>query len=273
VQSITDIILKKWRNKKLAPFYIIRPPLLDTNYKLEKWSKDLLIKVFQEYYGIEVQSAENKIESGHSDILFINKESKSKQYSIENLQIQELFRMQNYNAKELKHRFIFFNEAQAISVALSNKLLKLLEEPKQDTTIFFLNGSHIPMLSTIESRAITLYLPNPTDYKQIQRKAPQKDLSQHLDNYFKDNNIELPKELINSVSHRKVAEFIEYFTKKKELRTYLLEALGDYMTGQFVNAQTKSNWLTEIQNYKRNEAFNNVFGERIFGLINAAFQV
>lgn len=272
-QTISQIIIKKWKNQKLAPFYIIRPPLLNTNFDLESWSKDLLISLLKEHYDIDRQAAEHKLEIGHSDIQFINKEAKGKQYSVENLQVQELFRMQNYNAGEMGHRFIFFNEAEAISAILSNKLLKLLEEPKLDSTIFFLNGSHIPMLSTIESRAITLYLPNPEKEKNLSKNQPDKNLSQHLKNYFHGHQLDLPQELLDSISRQEVAELIEHFTKKKDLRPYLIDALSDYMSSPFVNAQNKSNWLTEVQSYKHNESYNNVFGERIFGLINAALQI
>lgn len=272
VKNITDIIISKWKSKKLAPFYIIRPPLLDSNFDLQTWSEKLLVILLKEHYLINEQDALRKLKSGQSDILFINKELKKKQYTVDNVHIQELLRMQNYSAKELHHRFVFFNDAEDITTTLSNKLLKILEEPKLDTTIFFLNGSHSPMLSTIESRAITLYLPNTQKSKLNNVSNEVKDLSLSIKQYFLSLDIELPQEVVDSIGRKQFSETIEYFTKKKGQRLHLIDAISGHMAKPFIKVNNKTNWLEELQSYKTNEKFNNSYGERVFGLLSAAFK-
>jgi DNA polymerase III delta prime subunit len=157
---LKESLLSKFKTKELSHFYILSCPLSQDEARtyLDEWSQDFLSDILcQKREGLSKEKALDSLKLGHADIQFI--ETKNKSYTVTGGEFDEFFKFLQHSANELDHKFIFVKDTHKITETLSNKLLKTLEEPPVDITIFFLDPIKKEILPTIASRAIMLNLP------------------------------------------------------------------------------------------------------------------
>jgi DNA polymerase-3 subunit delta' len=139
---------------------------------LKKYDKDMLAQVYLARYG---QSTDPKIWfkeflsgitklSDHPDVLWVSRDLKKdkeqeNEYKVDSASIKSLLNFLNFKAYELKKKFIFIEDAHLLSVIVSNKLLKVLEEMPVAFCLFLLAPKQESLLPTVESRAIKILLP------------------------------------------------------------------------------------------------------------------
>lgn len=154
--ELIKILLSKWDRNTLSHFYLFRS-------RPGSMARDLLNSVLENFLsqaiakekGLSIQSAKNIIQNGHPDILYINEEDRTKNYTLNDEAIVDFLKFHGYGNFELKQRFAIINDASLLSETILNKFLKTLEEPTKNTTIIFLEPTGTRLMPTIESRAIT----------------------------------------------------------------------------------------------------------------------
>jgi DNA polymerase-3 subunit delta' len=139
---------------------------------LKKYDKDMLAQVYLARYD---QCTDPKIWfqeflagitklPDHPDILWVSRDYKKdkeqeNEYKVDSASIKSLLNFLNFRAYELKKKFIFIEDAHLLSVIVSNKLLKVLEEMPVAFCLFLLAPKQESLLPTVESRAIKILLP------------------------------------------------------------------------------------------------------------------
>ncbi len=150
--KVESILLKKFQENSLAHFYHIKNSRAyeqeHTEY-FHQWMISLLKSC--------TQSASLKQQwSNVTDILFVGLEEPKSQYQVQDF--LEVFKMQEVKPLQLGHQFIVISHAHKISSTIWNKLLKVLEEPRECSSIFLLNPTSCKLLPTIESRCLDIRL-------------------------------------------------------------------------------------------------------------------
>lgn len=145
--DLQETLLKKYDSDMLAQVYLARYSQ-STDPKI--WFKELL-------------SGITKI-SDHPDVLWVSRDLKKdkeleNEYKVDSASIKSLLNFLNFRAYELKKKFIFIEDAHLLSVIVSNKLLKVLEEMPVAFCLFLLAPKQESLLLTVESRAIKILLP------------------------------------------------------------------------------------------------------------------
>jgi hypothetical protein len=142
-----------WKNSKLPHFNIFLGPKNEDLF-LQSIIDHFLIEVLVKEQSFSQGQAKEVLEKGHADILWINKSSiKRKSYRIQDNDFEDMLKFLEYKPLQLNKRFIIIRDADLLSYALCNKLLKTLEEPNQDTIIIFLAPEDTNFIQTIISRA------------------------------------------------------------------------------------------------------------------------
>ena len=131
----------------LATFYIVYHPDKDT---LRSWACDFLAKV--------LPGLTHPLDNPHPDIFYLSRKEEE-DYKMKDGELNEVFRFDRHRPVELPQKCLFLEGPHLIGESSSNKLLKTLEEPLADTSIFFLHYAQRPLLKTVTSRAIVLRLP------------------------------------------------------------------------------------------------------------------
>jgi DNA polymerase III delta prime subunit len=145
LDKVQKILYKKFKEDKLAHFYLVEPSIVDNESKLLSWCSELIL---------EMNDLFNKDILNQPDILILQPDANAKQYSID--QISEIFNFTMYNPLSLSKKYLIIPEAHKLSPIHSNKLLKTFEEPPIGLNIFLLNPQKSKILNTIESRSIKL---------------------------------------------------------------------------------------------------------------------
>jgi DNA polymerase-3 subunit delta' len=172
----------------------------------------------------------------HPDVIYLTKAPDKKNISVE--QVRET-RSKIYRGTFLNsHKIILISEAETLSLAASNALLKILEEPTQKTIFIFLAPSLQNIPATILSRLqLIKFMPVPTE--QLEAYLVQQGLGKaeayelaHLAGGF-------PGRILPLFNHPKL--LTEYKNKFLEL----LESISDDLSSRFalvekLAAQTNS---------------------------------
>jgi hypothetical protein len=273
MQSLTELLIKQQKAGKLAPFYIIRPPLMDPEFDLNLWSKDYLSIILSQHYQTTSDRALEKLEHGHNDILIIEKDESKKAYHVEHEGLSELVRMQSYKPSELAHQYILIMNAELITDIIANKLLKILEEPRSHQSIFFLCQGHRPLMKTIQSRAITLHHPYVKARKAVKDKKSLPPILDYLKSYFEEHEQKVPTQVIDAFASQSYHIIIDHFAKNKELTQHLMNALSHYHTHPLLAAAFKIHWQSELARYERSQTFHNYASQRVFSLAHMTHSI
>jgi hypothetical protein len=148
------VIAHKLKTDELGHFYHITPSKSTDNSEfLKSWLLEILANAMSD----EKKSFNHESILNHEDLLIIKSEEQ-KNYKL--VDFNDFFSFLNYNASRFNRKIIVIENAEKLGVAVSNKLLKSLEEPPVKSTIFLLNDQKISLLETVKSRAISIRVPN-----------------------------------------------------------------------------------------------------------------
>jgi hypothetical protein len=139
---------------------------------------------------------------------------------------------------------VVFEHSELITPIIANKLLKTLEEPVGDLTLFWLNPTGAKLLPTIESRALTLRL------KWLQEKAST-PLIEDLKKRFETG---LP-----------LADFLEESKKNFTLDRLLQEAL-EYEVSHDGTAQLKQELLNLVKSWNEAQIYHQSPGPTLMAM-------
>lgn len=273
MNSTAQTLFNLYRKDRLAPFYIIRPPVLSTgelmDQALKLSYKELCLSILQHN---QYPNPEQTLELGHSDITFIDKEEKHKNYKQDDPGMLDFFSAQKHGPLSLKRKLIWVDQAHHITEKFLNKWLKTLEEPQEDITTFFLVPHQSPLLQTIESRAITLKIGQ--EFSYVRPKEPG-SFAQFLQEKLSldENNSETIKALqkaLNSffTNPKFIHEAIEQLKNKPELQSSLFENFQEYWCTASADPRRLERALEEIKWMKRSQTFHNLASERLYGLLS-----
>lgn len=269
-----QLLYQKYMQKMLAHFYIITaPPHHPTpSLFLEKWIEGFLLRVIMQEKGINQASAQNVFQLGHGDILQIKKEEDTERYLTEDF--EELLYFQNYYNFEFSHRFAIVYNAQNITDHVANKLLKTLEEPREGSTIIFLNSSSQQFLPTIRSRAIELKLQNKNKDSLTSGLLDPKERLAWFTAQIKNRQLSCDAESALCSYLNQQSSEQEFLTNKKIEKDdwqKLLHLLLEYNCCQATNFQQKQKIMDEIKWFEQSQIFGQPQWERFLGLLKSSF--
>lgn len=283
--NIEEIFKKKYRENKLAHFYILSAPQQCTSPRLflEDWINNFLFNVYSAEK--KVDSYQNYLESvrnGHNDILFISKKDDGKEYLIKDKQFDDFFSFQKYKNFEFRYKFIIVYDSHQISTTLSNKLLKVLEEPQDNTVILFLNPTEKKLLPTIESRAINIKLQENKNKVAISPLLEISEFENWLnkviitdDSAFEKNyatfmlSKKTKQELITTVRNNKISiKLLDTFKKDKLAQITTAQCMLEWMRISKTSFSKKNEFITELKRFQESQIFNNNSSESMYGLLS-----
>lgn len=247
---LLNILTEKWKTKTLGHFYLVEchQDTFDKNLAINQFIQSFLINVLVTT-GKTVTVAGKMIKGkSHPDLFFVGEDQETS-YKVDEL--AEFFSFNELAPLELKHKFIVIHYAHFFTVAIANKLLKILEEPNKNTTIFLLNPRGGELLPTIRSRAIKLKLPWVQQVTQLSKDE------------------ELVRKIMTDLKHQKcgIAEAMESM-KNVELETdeEILRVILQEKT-QNLDFQHQEKLLKQIHWMKKSDSYNNSLQERVFSLL------
>ncbi len=272
-------LLLKLEQAQAAPFYIIRPSGLDPTPRqsLLRWHSQFLNTYFVKVLKINSSQAQSKIELGHQDLLTIIQEEPLEYYKIETGDLKDFFQTQNYKPIELPQKLITIADAEYIPERYGNKMLKNLEEPQKNTTVFFLTSSLKPLLATIESRAIHLQLTleKPFQFNQNDLTKPKEITSwfrqkwqEHSDLWNKYES--LLEAFFSDPKHK--YEILNAVKKDQKFQILFFNLILEWHQKNQSHYLAKNDILNEIQWFQQAKTFHNSPSERFFGLLYQTFQ-
>jgi hypothetical protein len=194
------------------------------------------------------------LDAGHPDILFIRPKSDRKElnYLIEDF--ADFFSFLELRPFQLKYRFIIVEEIHLINEIISNKLLKALEEPPKNTSIFFLESIPHEHLATLEGRALHISIPSTPPVYEFP-KLPS-SLKEHLNCFWQQNRG--LQSILDSLKHHP-----EY---EQDLKLLLFHLECKRPEGGF---EQKEKTLAYMREAQRSKIFHNSPIERHLLLLEA----
>ena len=260
-------LLEKLAAGNSAPLYIIRPPS-DGHFQLRDWHQNFLVNLLGKTTGLDSKAARERLKWGHPDLPVLAPASPGQNYKIEDADLAPLFSAQAHRPLELPQRLISILDAECIPERYANKMLKTLEEPRPDTSIFLLVGGQRPLLSTIESRAITLRLPS----ERPQTPPLSPSLSESRQQWFEREWKERTQGKIPwPPNPLRFHALVDTLKKNFSLQKTFVEMVIDWHRTPYPPAANKSAILEELRWFARAEAFHNSPSERLIGLIHTTF--
>lgn len=155
---------------------------------------------------VEMEAIPNiKIENNLSVLLIADEKNTISQDKIINLQKFLIIKNQTY-----KYKIYFIYDALLMNATSSNKLLKTLEEPTENSIGFLITSSANEIMETIKSRCVFFYdntSDEPKDYNEIIEKLENQDYK----NYY--HTLNLKKELKAFEKSELIEIFSEYQKK------------------------------------------------------------
>lgn len=278
--NLENIIIEKWKGLQFAPFYIFKAGALqiDPVEKLSHWSKKLVFNWALATGQLPNNSFEQFETIGHSDLIWINAPENERNYKNDDAGIIELFKTQAYGPTSWNRKFIVIERIDLISQNISNKLLKTLEEPQEQTTIIFLNPIQSNILQTILSRAIVLNIPLiDTNLKKELTVLSSKD---QIFKFIEANHPELgSKKNLSSawekikVNHENFLDFINEIKRDKLFVNKFLGTLNDATIQSSLKFETKEKFLKNLENYSYLDKFNSSTNHILASMLQSLFSL
>jgi hypothetical protein len=229
--SWEEILKKKYQQDQLAHFYIIEAlqSQIDPNELSLK-----PVRLLQEILAV------NDVRN-HEDVLIVCPKANGN-YVLEDF--AEMFSFLNYKATRAKRKFLIIEQVEKLTHHVSNKLLKTLEEPPVETTIFFINNKKANLLSTIKSRAITL---------RVQIKNQQ--------------NVEaIEPTQLTKYHHLQLADIIDDLKTNMPEHTALLKQLITWCNEQCSDVKLIGQLDQILREYQQDELYHNAPTHRLYAL-------
>ncbi|MGP4077951.1 DNA polymerase III subunit delta' [Halobacillus sp. K22] len=155
----------------------------------------------------------NRVDSGnHPDLHWIEPDGQS----IKKEQILHLQKEFTYTGLESNRKVYIIVDADRMTTNASNRLLKFLEEPSQQTTAMLLTESGQTMLDTIRSRCQLLAF-QPLNPERIESKLMEEGVSQ--------SNAKILASLTNNLTEAMEINDDDWFANVRKLVIQLIEVL------------------------------------------------
>jgi hypothetical protein len=227
--NLIDTLFLKAKKGELGHFYILEPNRHDDE---ASEILSLFVKNFLDQY-FKFQISKNEVPSidNNPDVFFLGNQSKNDEKKSASYHVDDLAALNDFmQFRSLlgDRKFVIIPEAQKLSLIISNKLLKLLEEPPVETTLFLLNSQKLKLIDTLHSRAIHLRISPP----------PRK------------KNSPLWEELIEDVKEYGLHNFLEKYSKSNLSVDSFSQYLINWESEQFSNFKSKhelKNWLITLE--------------------------
>ncbi len=229
--TIESILLKKGKSGELAHFY-----LLETSLS-EEQSGEVLYDFCHQFirkYFHEVENQTHPVNSlmDHPDVLVITGVEEKKDYTVEDAVLMEKFF--SWKAVQSKRKFVVIPEAHRLTEILANKWLKLLEEPPVTATIFLLNPRRIKLLPTIQSRSLSIRLPQKRE--------------KHSDTEWTD--------FLGAMKEMGLSKFLETFTKGERSLGFWMDELLHWESEQLTRIENKTSLERVLKLIEEMNTFN-----------------
>lgn len=247
---LLNILTEKWKQKTLGHFYLVEShqDTADKDLAINQFITSFLTHVLVSAGKTEVVAQKIIKGNSHPDFYFVGIDQDTA-YKVDDL--EGFFSFNEMAPLELKHKFIIIHQAHFLNTNLANKLLKVLEEPNKNTTIFLLNPRGSELLSTIRSRAIKLKLP----WTKQERKFSKDEMTlRKMMGDLKDQKLGIA-EAMEGLKN------VDLNTDEEILRVILEEKTQNL---DFIHQQKL---LQQIQWMKKSEAYRNSLQERVFSLL------
>jgi hypothetical protein len=273
--ELKNLLLQKIKHKKLAPFYIFKCSPLEENPEehLSQWMSSLIVDYLAQETGCSKALAQEKSRLGHGDILWISLPESQQDYKIDSGDLTPFFKAQAYPPLELNYRLIVIESAEAIHGRYANKMLKTLEEPQEQTAIFFLNYQQRPLLSTIESRALCLSLPPKSVDLSETKILSHPKANQWWHERLKRSEWEKHRELMETFiqAPHEVHGLLAELKKDRHFQQQLLKEIIHWQAELDDHHGQKRIFLEELKWFLKSQTYHNPLSERFFGLLQSAF--
>lgn len=252
--NLLNLLAKKWDNKTLGHFYILRGDKKDTSAFMDKFFKKIL--------------PDGPTGNNHPDILFLNKDPDKKNYSWEN-DFSELFPFIKFAPLKLYKKIIVLSEAHLLTQDISNKILRTLEELK-DAIFFFQSPNEITLLPTIESRAISLRVEKSLSEAPLNNLYTPSHFKEWLNSYPED----LPPKLIEQLpglmkNFTGLQNFLDGLKEDNDLQMQVFNLLLAFESDCLSNYQHKQEFLEEVKRFQISLTYNNLYKERFISLLSS----
>ncbi|WPU63654.1 hypothetical protein [Peredibacter starrii] len=226
--NLSEILLTKARNNELGHFYIVETsaPEHVAHEALLTFVHQFIRDYYQKVEGHK-QSLTNLMD--HPDVYVLGNTTEIEEDKPFKVEEAEAFaRFFEFKPVQGKRKFAVITEAHRVNTIVSNKWLKLLEEPHGTSTIFLLNPRRGQLLPTIHSRAIHIRLPV---------KLPASDFSEW-------NN------LLADLKKMTLSEFLENYSRSEPELGFWVNELIRWESEQLDRPEAKTalnKWLKELQ--------------------------
>lgn len=148
----------------------------------------------------------------HPDVIYLTKEEDKKNITIE--QVRATRSKIQHGTFLNSHKVILTQDAHTLSLAASNALLKILEEPTQDTIFIFISPTLKNIPATILSRLqVIKFLPVPS--KELEDHLKNQGLSKADSHELSQLSAGYPGHILPLINHPKL--LAEYKNEYKEL--------------------------------------------------------
>jgi len=249
-EFLLNLLYERYQKKQLGHFYLLQMRTITTQVPelLSSWVDQLITQILRHELAVTEHAKLTHHLQTHPDILRIHHNETDKDYHLDDFHC--LWRFLQFNPFSLPHRFVIITDAHLISDILCNKLLKSLEGPGENISLFFINPTSTKLISTIESRAIKLSLINPSPAR------PSDSAQSECFKQFVDNHLSTTQLL------EKVKEFPQWQSR-------LLQDALDHLTKKSVPYQTHQHILDSLKWFETSKTFHNWPHERFFPILEA----
>lgn len=155
-ERLQQTLLELAKRKQLGHFYVLQGRGTEGDQQV-KWVLEFIRHYWQT---VEKRTKLPTDLKSDADLLWMipwdEKEQERRDYMKDDLQALTTFL--SYRGLQSQRRFVVMEDVHRIGGVVANKLLKTLEEPEGEVTIFWLNPSGAKLLQTLTSRAQHLAL-------------------------------------------------------------------------------------------------------------------
>lgn len=178
-----------------------------------------------------------RIESrNHPDVHWIEPEGKS----IGKEQVEDLQREFIYSGLESKQKVYIIKSAETLTTNASNRILKFLEEPNQQTTAILLTENSRSIIPTIRSRCQVLDL-QPLAQDQLRQQLMAAGVSEQM--------AKLTSALTNNIDEAIAWSEDDWFVKARKIVLQLFDKFLYTDTDAFLFLHQQ--WLSHFKDYKQ----------------------
>lgn len=232
--NLAEILLTKAKNNELGHFYIVETSAPE--HLAQETLLSFIHSFIRDYYQ-KVEGHKQGLANlmDHPDVYVLGNISESdddKPFKVE--EAEAFARFFEFKSVQSKRKFAVITEGHRINTIVSNKWLKLLEEPQGTSTIFLLNPRRGQLLPTIHSRAIHLRLP---------AKLPASDFSE-WNNFLED------------LKKMTLSEFLENYSRSGADLSFWVNELIRWESEQTDRPDTKGALASWLKEYQEMETFH-----------------